>query len=82
MLFRSYQYPIPNDLREFWYTKKPDILTFMQKNYGQLDINFLPDRIVKELIEKEQINKSLISTINTLLSFEIPNNIFPDSGFF
>ena len=77
-----YQYPIPNDLREFWYTKKPDILTFMQKNYGQLDINFLPDRIVKELIEKEQINKSLISTINTLLSFEIPNNVFPDCGFF
>ena len=38
-----YRYPIPNDLREFWYHERPDILEYMQKAYKDLDIQFLPD---------------------------------------
>ena len=26
-----YRYPIPNDIREFWYNERPDILYYMQK---------------------------------------------------
>ena len=37
-----YKYPIPMNLREFWYSERPDILNFMEKNYGQFDINFRP----------------------------------------
>ena len=44
-----YRYPIPNDIREFWYNQKPEILKYMQKAYRDLDIQFLPDKIVNEL---------------------------------
>jgi len=37
-----YKYPIPMNLREFWYSERPDILNFMEKNYAQFDINFRP----------------------------------------
>ena len=43
-----YRYPIPNDIREFWYTKRPDILNYMQTAYKDLDIQFLPDKITQE----------------------------------
>jgi hypothetical protein len=37
-----YKYPIPNNLREFWYFERPDILNFMEENYSQFGINFRP----------------------------------------
>ena len=37
-----YKYPIPLNLREFWYSERPDILNFMEKNYDQFGINFRP----------------------------------------
>jgi hypothetical protein len=37
-----YKYPIPTDLREFWYSERSDILNFMEKNYDQFGINFRP----------------------------------------
>ena len=37
-----YKYPIPNNLREFWYFDRPDILNFMEENYAQFGINFRP----------------------------------------
>lgn len=37
-----YKYPIPNNLREFWYFDRPDILHFMEENYAQFGINFRP----------------------------------------
>lgn len=40
-----YRHPIPNDLREFWYKERPDILDYMQKSYQNLDIQFLPDNL-------------------------------------
>ena len=44
-----YRYPIPNDIREFWYKERPDILEYMEKAYQDLDIQFLPDNIVSQL---------------------------------
>lgn len=41
-----YRYPIPNEIREFWYNQRPDILNYLQKAYQDLDIRFLPDNIV------------------------------------
>ena len=30
------------NLREFWYSERPEILNFMEKNYSQFGINFRP----------------------------------------
>jgi hypothetical protein len=44
-----YRHPIPNDLREFWYYQRPDILTYLQSMYQELNIQFLPDAILESL---------------------------------
>jgi hypothetical protein len=38
-----YKYPIPNDIREFWFRERPDILKYMQTAYGDLGLHLLPD---------------------------------------
>ena len=58
-----YRYPIPNNLREFWYYQRPDILEYMQTAYKNLDIQFLPNTITQEL--NQQDNVDLISQINS-----------------
>ena len=35
-------YGIPKELREFWYSERPDILDFMERKNHQLDVNFWP----------------------------------------
>ena len=42
-----YKYPIPDSLREYWYNKKPEILQYFLINYGNLGIDFLPDKILQ-----------------------------------
>jgi len=42
-----YRYPIPNEIREFWYTERPEILNYMLKAYQDLGINFLPDSLIQ-----------------------------------
>ena len=54
---------IPNPLREFWYTQRLDILNFMKKNYSHLDIEFLPDRILKDLSQHQQLSKPLADNL-------------------
>ena len=44
-----YQYPIPNDIRYYWYTERLDILVYMQKAYEKLHIQFLPDEALTDL---------------------------------
>ena len=43
-----YKYPIPNEIREFWYNDRPDILKYMQDAYKNVDIQFLPDQIINQ----------------------------------
>jgi len=40
-----YKYPIPDDIREYWYDTRPDILNYMQNMYNDYDIEFLPYKI-------------------------------------
>ena len=47
-----YKYPIPNAIREDWYTNRPQITEHLIKNYYGLGVDFLPDRLLKELYEK------------------------------
>ena len=67
-----YTHPIPNKLREFWYNERLDIYNFMKKNYAHLDIDFLPNRILKEVYEQQQhLAKPLVN--NTVQ--EISSNL-------
>ena len=54
-----YKYPIPDEIREYWSTERLDILIYMQKSYGNLDIQFLPNR----LLDINPVLPSLFDTI-------------------
>ena len=56
-----YKYPIPNDLREYWYNERPDILKYLQESYENLDIQFLPDRIVGLNLDTEVTSNTVLS---------------------
>ena len=62
-----YRYPIPNEIREFWYNERPDILKYMQNAYKDLDIQFLPDNVVK------QLNQQIVST--NVIQNSVPTEI-------
>ena len=57
-----YRYPIPNEIRKFWYNERPDIFNYMQKAYKDLDIQLLPDDISREILNQ-------ISSVIKLFSF-------------
>lgn len=59
-----YRYPIPMNLREFWYLERPDILNFMEKNYSQFGINFRP------LLSGSEVTNILDSTtfVNSIIT--------------
>ena len=59
-----YRYSIPNNIREYWYYQNPQILEYMQESYKDLNIQFLPDNIIKE--GNFEATDSLISHINNL----------------
>jgi hypothetical protein len=69
-----YRYPIPNDLREFWYYERPDILEYMQKAYKDLDIQFLPDNIIQELNQKSDSIITKTNNISDYVSTELLSN--------
>nr|YP_010283421.1 hypothetical protein MKU43_pgp085 [Bacillaria paxillifer]YP_010283475.1 hypothetical protein MKU43_pgp031 [Bacillaria paxillifer]ULD16540.1 hypothetical protein [Bacillaria paxillifer]ULD16594.1 hypothetical protein [Bacillaria paxillifer] len=74
-----YRHPIPNEIREFWYNERPEILDYMQKAYGDLDIQFLPDNIIQELNQQSDLVTQATSINNhfptQLLSNEFLTNL-------
>ena len=81
-----YRYPIPNNLREFWYYERPDILDYMQIAYKDLDLQFLPDNIIEKLNEQNlhneqlsQINNYTVSHTNYFTEFIIKLNSLNES---
>ena len=71
-----YRYPIPNEIREYWFNERPEILDYMMKAYKDLDIQFYPDRVVQEKLTSDlsQISDSLLAKNNyftEILSTEI-----------
>ena len=59
-----YRYPIPNDIREFWYYQRPDILNYLQTAYKELDIEFLPNNIIQEVIQNDTLQNTNMSLSN------------------
>jgi hypothetical protein len=67
-----YKYPIPMDLREFWYSERPDILNFMEKNYSQFGLNFRPFLLGAEatpVLDSTTFVDSLVTTSKDILGF-------------
>ena len=68
-----YEYPIPAYLRNFWFSERPDILEFMEKNYSQLGVNFRP--VVQLTPSDLHLNSSTLgildidSIVNSLKDF-------------
>ena len=60
-----YRYPIPNEIREYWYNERPEILDYMLKAYKDSDIQFFPDRIVQEF-NQGKLTSSLPEFHNSL----------------
>ena len=70
--------PIPDSLREFWYTNRPDILKYMKKNYSQLEIDFEPNRVLKEMYEKGHghVDRNIVENILSIK--QLSTNIICD----
>ena len=78
-----YKHPIPNDIREFWYSQRPDILEYMQTAYKDLDLQLLPDRIIQELSQKSDlVSQVSINSWNHSFSSELLSNesLLPREG--
>ena len=41
-----YRHPIPDDIREFWFSERPDILDYMKIAYSDLGLQVLPDHMI------------------------------------
>ena len=59
-----YRHSIPNNIREYWYYQNPEILEYMQKSYKNINIQFLPDSITKEV--NFETTDSLVNQISNL----------------
>jgi uncharacterized protein YggT (Ycf19 family) len=71
------KYSIPDSLRESWYTKKPEIIEYLIKNYYNLGIDFLPNRILKDHYEKINHESLALGLSNVEHNSMILANLFP-----
>ena len=76
-----YRHPIPNDIREFWYKERPDILNYLQKAYKDIDLQVLPDFILKEFNQTAFVtdlffNPNAIINSDVSLNFSVLNSDF------
>lgn len=80
-----YNHPIPDDIREFWYSERREIYRFMEKHYNHLDIELLPNRILKESYERQHSlseNTHLINDISTQILCNIGSGIESFGNYF
>ena len=75
-----YRYPIPNNIREFWYYQRPDILEYMETAYKDLNIQFLPNNIIEELTTTQSNNPNLLLSTEVFFKNHLfQSNIMIDS---
>lgn len=63
-----YKYPIPNEIREYWFKERTDILQYLLKAYKETNIQFLPDPVVLEL---QHLSQSIVN----ITSISIPSEM-------
>lgn len=63
-----YRFPIPNEIRTFWFQQRPDILRHLLEMYGTLKIQFLPDEMLHQIDATEFLQLSgSVKGLETLL---------------
>lgn len=50
-----FTYPIPNNIRQFWYYQRPDILEYMQTAYKDLNLRFIPEEVAHDLFRQGEL---------------------------
>ena len=72
--------PIPDNLREYWAIRRPEIFDYLMEHYSHLGIQFIPDKIAKLKPISQAINLpdyfdnlsiNLISLKDSLLSVDV-----------
>ena len=63
-----YKYPIPNEIREYWFKERTDILEYLLKAYKNVDIQFLPDLVVTEV---QHLSQSIVNITSISVPAEI-----------
>ena len=77
-----YKHPIPNNIREFWYYERPDILQYMQTAYKDLDIQLLPNSIIEQLNLNQQSDLvSQSSGMHDYLEYLSTETLFQSNDF-
>lgn len=61
------QYGIPNELREEWYNERPEIIEHLFKYYNDVDIDFVPARVLEEFYKTQMNTSNLTSHVIELL---------------
>lgn len=69
-----YRYPIPNEVREFWYNERPEIFNYMEKAYKDLDLQLLPNQIIEKLNQQVEL-LTQNSITNNYSSIEMIGNL-------
>jgi len=76
-----YTHRIPNEIREYWFSQRPEILKYMIDHYERLGVPVYPDSILK-IFEQEGLPITLpleISDLGTILTTGL---MFNDHSFF
>lgn len=77
-----YKHPIPNNIREFWYNERPDILQYMQAAYKDLEIQLLPNSIIEQLNLNQQSDLvSQSSGMHDYLEYLSTETLFQSNDF-
>ena len=66
-------HPIPNELREYWFFQRPDILKYMIETYQNLGVNFYPDEVLKYAYD-HNITELDIDNLQNLLNHHMNSN--------
>lgn len=75
-----YKEGIPNDIREYWYGERNDILKYMYKWYDRLDMRFMPDQIPDEIHEAWKAHK-FVKLPDVNLMYNQISEYTPKTGF-
>jgi hypothetical protein len=69
------EHGIPDELREQWYQERPDIIEHFFKYYNDMNIDFLPKRVLEEFYKTQVQESNVTSHITDLLPNSILSNV-------
>ena len=71
------EHGIPDQLREEWYKERPEIIEHFFKYYNDVNIDFLPSRVLQEFYKAQTAGSNLTTQVIDIL----PNNNISDLSY-